>query len=73
MSHCSSNRLTPILSEYLINKGEIIMTVTVQVEILKKMEAEIARLQNQIKAMQRVGEGFDRLDTDNCLNEVYNG
>ncbi|WCK55809.1 hypothetical protein PP175_07705 [Aneurinibacillus sp. Ricciae_BoGa-3] len=49
------------------------MTVTVQVEMLKKMEAEIARLQNQIRAMQRVDEGFDRLDTDNCLNEVYNG
>ncbi|WP_155837163.1 hypothetical protein [Aneurinibacillus terranovensis] len=49
------------------------MTVTVKMEMLKKIEAEIARLQLQVKAMQNSADGFEKLDTDFCLNEVYNG
>ncbi|WP_161798229.1 hypothetical protein [Aneurinibacillus tyrosinisolvens] len=50
------------------------MTVLVKVEKLQKMEAEIARLQRELKAMQSgTRDGFERLDTDVFLTEVYNG
>ncbi|MED0676627.1 MULTISPECIES: hypothetical protein [Aneurinibacillus] len=50
------------------------MTVMVKVEKLKKMEAEIARLQRELKALQEQPiQGFERLDTDVFLTEVYNG
>jgi hypothetical protein len=50
------------------------MTVLVKVEKLQKMEAEIARLQRELKAMQSgTPNGFERLDTDVFLTEVYNG
>jgi hypothetical protein len=50
------------------------MTVVVQVEKLKKMEAEIARLQRELQALQnKPTQGFERLDTDVFLTEVYNG
>jgi hypothetical protein len=55
-------------------KGEINMTVTVKVEKLQKMEAEIARLQRELYALQaKSTQGFEHLDTDIFLTEVYNG
>jgi len=63
-----------IFSEYYNNKGEIMMTVMVEVEKLQKMEAEIARLQRELRALQsEPTQGFERLDTDVFLTEVYNG
>ncbi|MBN6188312.1 hypothetical protein JQN58_15755 [Aneurinibacillus sp. BA2021] len=50
------------------------MTVMVKVEKLQKMEAEIARLQRELRAMRsESAQGFERLDTDVFLTEVYNG
>lgn len=50
------------------------MTVTVKVEKLQKMEAEIARLQRELHALQAMStQGFEHLDTDIFLTEVYNG
>jgi hypothetical protein len=63
-----------IIFQNIIKKGEIPMTVVVQVEKLKKMEAEIARLQRELQALQnQPTQGFERLDTDVFLTEVYNG
>ncbi|WP_170230127.1 hypothetical protein [Aneurinibacillus danicus] len=50
------------------------MTVMVEVEKLQKMEAEIARLQRELRALQsEPTQGFEPLDTDVFLTEVYNG
>ncbi|MBO8170405.1 MAG: hypothetical protein H0Z33_00760 [Bacillaceae bacterium] len=48
------------------------MTVTVDVEVLEKMQKEIERLQMELKRMTRSVEGFEKLDTDGYLTEVYN-
>ncbi|GED12263.1 hypothetical protein [Aneurinibacillus migulanus] len=50
------------------------MTVMVKVEKLQKMEAEIERLQRELRALQaKPTQGFEHLDTDIFLTEVYNG
>ncbi|GAB7388930.1 hypothetical protein BSNK01_27680 [Bacillaceae bacterium] len=49
------------------------MTVTVNVEVLRKIEQEIERLQDELRRMQNDASGFERLDTDVFLTEVYNG
>lgn len=50
------------------------MSVTVPVEMLRKMEKEIERLQHELKKMKHHSdEGFEPLETDRFITEVYNG
>lgn len=50
------------------------MAVTVPLEVLKRMEREIERLQAELKRMKSgKEEGFETLETDDFLTEVYNG
>ncbi|HJV46474.1 MAG TPA: hypothetical protein VJ824_12215 [Bacillota bacterium] len=49
------------------------MTVTVKVEILKQLEEQIKLLQSQLRTLKHQSEGFEMLDSDLCLMEVYNG
>ncbi len=53
------------------------MTVTVDIKVLESMQKEIERLQQELKRMtshaQKHAQGFEKLDTDPYLREVYNG
>lgn len=49
------------------------MTITVDIKVLEKMQQEIERLHLELKRMTKSAEGFEKLDTDSCLTEVYNG
>ncbi|WP_164984905.1 hypothetical protein [Ammoniphilus sp. CFH 90114] len=48
------------------------MTVTVNVEVLKQLEEQIQSLQSQIKKLNQQEEGFEHLDSDIYLMELYN-
>lgn len=49
------------------------MTVTVDIKVLESMQKEIERLQQELKRMTSHAQGFEMLDTDPYLREVYNG
>ena len=49
------------------------MTVTVNVEVLEEMKREIEHLRNELKKNKKKEmQGFEKLDTDFYLTEVYN-
>ncbi|MGO4889787.1 hypothetical protein ACJ2A9_18735 [Anaerobacillus sp. MEB173] len=49
------------------------MTVTVDVKVLEEMEKKIESLTVELKQLKKVkAEGFEKLDTDCYLTEVYN-
>ncbi|UFJ41609.1 hypothetical protein LOK74_03495 [Brevibacillus humidisoli] len=49
------------------------MTASVaMLEQMKQMEAELKRLRSELEKMKRKNEGFERIDTDVFLTEVYN-
>ncbi|MEW9671021.1 hypothetical protein [Ammoniphilus sp. 3BR4] len=49
------------------------MTVTVKSEVLKQLEEQVLSLQIQLQQLNQQEEGFDCLDSDYYLMEVYNG
>lgn len=49
------------------------MTVTVEAQTLVRMQKEIERLQLELKRISTNFQGFESLDTDSYLTEVYNG
>ncbi len=48
------------------------MTVTVKVEVIKQLEEQIKSLQTQLNRLSQQEEGFEKLDSDTYLMEVYN-
>jgi hypothetical protein len=49
------------------------MTITVKVEVLKNLEDQIRSLQCQLRSLKLEIDGFERLESDSSLLEVYNG
>jgi hypothetical protein len=48
------------------------MTVTVKVDVIKQLEEQIESLTYQLNSLKPKVEGFESLDSDRCLLEVYN-
>lgn len=48
------------------------MTVTVEMRVLEEMEKKIERLTMEIRELRKVENGFEPLETDTFLTEVYN-
>ncbi|WP_169737881.1 hypothetical protein [Alkalihalobacterium bogoriense] len=48
------------------------MTVTVEVKVLEEMQRKIERLNKELKELRKEKDGFEPLDTDSFLTEVYN-
>lgn len=48
------------------------MKVTVKVDILKQLEEQVQSLHIQLQQLKLQEEGFERLDSDIYLVEVYN-
>jgi hypothetical protein len=48
------------------------MTVIMKVEFLKQLEEQIKTLQKQLIHLKHQSEGFEKLDSDFSLMEVYN-
>lgn len=48
------------------------MTVTVDVQVLKRLEEEIDRLHREVQRMLQDAEGFEPTELDALLTEVYN-
>ncbi|MFV8828601.1 hypothetical protein [Alkalihalobacterium sp. APHAB7] len=48
------------------------MTVTVEMRVLEEMEKKIERLTMEIQELRKVENGFEPLETDMFLTEVYN-
>ena len=48
------------------------MTVTVKVEVIRQLEEQIKSLQSQLNLLSQQQEGFEKLDSDTYLMEVYN-
>jgi prefoldin subunit 5 len=49
------------------------MTITVKVEVLQNLEEQIRSLQSQLKSLRLEMDGFETLESDPFLMEVYNG
>ncbi|WP_179295563.1 hypothetical protein [Bacillus sp. FJAT-45350] len=49
------------------------MTVTVEVKVLEEMQKKIEKLTVELRELKKVErDGFEKLDTDMFLTEVYN-
>ncbi|HHY20696.1 MAG TPA: hypothetical protein GX525_02215 [Bacilli bacterium] len=49
------------------------MTVTVKIKVLQDMQEKIEKLQHELHELKtQQAEGFEQLDTDSFLTEVYN-
>lgn len=48
------------------------MTVTVDVQVLKRLEEEIDRLHREVQRMLQDVEGFEPTELDALLTEAYN-